>query len=92
MHPALRWVSNPSKLGQGGEAHVLDAPPAEWDKIVKAGRYGAWGVTAPEAQESHKIVDCEFPLGFSPCTLAEPAFFFLHSSSLLCEKSAIKLH
>ena len=60
IHPTLRWIFNMGKLGQeGAEAHIFDNKPKNWHKMMKAGRYGEYGVTAPIASETDRVIDCE---------------------------------
>lgn len=64
-HPALRWVSKVTMLGEAGEeAHVLDAPSAAiFDEMIERSLLphgkGKFAATAPEAVEADRVIDCE---------------------------------
>lgn len=61
-HPALRWVSNLRMIGRvAEEAHVLDEMGNEgFQQMLGEGPAGKYGQTAPFAEESDKVIDCEY--------------------------------
>lgn len=60
-HPALRWVSNAHQIGEpGNEAHVLDEMGAGgFNEMLGQGTAGKYGRTAPVANETDRVIDCE---------------------------------